>query len=404
MSQTDAAQSRLFIASADGHVGIPTERYRDYLERRYHDDLDGFLRVHKYRWTPDRPESVLAPTVFDHFKTSERYRTGGMDSLFDPTRRLKELDEDGVAVEVLFADDQNLNTPPWLAGLAPAGLDREYPPELRLIGARAYNRWLAEFCSAAPDRLLGAITLATLHDVEGAVAEVRRAYASGLQKVVMLPLEYYLPLYHHPRYEPFWQVCAELDLTVAVHLADGGPNWYSDNQWGVAIQVLESWLFYSKRPLWSLIFGGVLERYPKLRLVFTEQGADWVPQLVGFMDVLATGSKLKAITEEPLPRLPSEYFRRQCFVANSVMDRREIDMRQFIGTDVMIWGSDFPHQEGMWPTTKEHMKTLFSGVSDAEARAILGENFCRAYKVGAEAFKPLVDRIGLTPSALGIAV
>ena len=138
---------RLFLASADGHVGLRTELYRDYLERAYHDDLDAFLHTHKFRWTPERPEAVLAPHVRDKAKGHPRYDSGGMTRLHDPARRLAELDEDGVAVEVLFPDDQNVNTPPWLAGIAPIGLDRDYPHPLRLAGARAYNRWLRA-CSA----------------------------------------------------------------------------------------------------------------------------------------------------------------------------------------------------------------------------------------------------------------
>ena len=97
----------------------------------------------------------------------------------DPARRLKEMDEDGIAVEILFPDDQNNNTPPWLVGLAPVGLDHAYPPELRAVGARAYNRWLAEFSEAAPDRLIGALILGSLHDVDAAVVELRRAYTSA---------------------------------------------------------------------------------------------------------------------------------------------------------------------------------------------------------------------------------
>jgi predicted TIM-barrel fold metal-dependent hydrolase len=397
-----ATDDRMLVASSDGHVGIPTEQYRDYLEREHHEAFDEFLRMHRYRWTPSSKDAVLSPTVFDWMRGNERYESGGMDSVHDPARRLRELDLDGIAVEMAFPDDQQHNTPPWLVGLAPAGMDHSYPRDLRLVGARAYNRWLADFCSAAPDRLLGAIVVGSLHDVDAAIAEVRRAHASGVRHAVMLPLDYYLPLYHHPRYEPFWATCAELDVAVAIHLSDGGPDWLGEAPWDGAIYVMEAF-FYTQRPLWCLIFGGVLERHPGLRLVFTEQLAQWVLSVVPSMDRLATGAMMVGPTVAPLPLLPSEYFHRQCFIANSLMSRQDIDLREAIGTDVLVWGSDFPHQEGAWPAVPEKLRTLFAGVPEADARAILGENFVRAYHIDAGRLAPVVSRIGPRPADLEIA-
>jgi len=323
-----------------------------------------------------------------------------MDALFDPTRRLKEMDEDGIAAEVLFPDDQNNNTPPWLVGLAPIGLDHAYPHDLRVVGARAYNRWLAEFCAAAPDRLIGCCLLGSLHDVDAAVAELRRAHASGLRHGVMLPLDYYLPLYHHPRYEPLWDACEELDITIAVHLADGGPDWYGDNAWDASIYVMESF-FYAHRPLWCLALGGVFERHPRLRVAFTEQQAMWVTEVVPMMDGVASG-RMRGAVVAPRPLQPSEYFHRQCFIGNSLMTRRDIDNRDAIGTDVLLWGTDAPHHEGTWPFTRNKLRELFDGVPVADAKAILGENLLRAYPVDRAAVTAIGARIGPTASELGL--
>jgi len=391
---------RLFIASGDGHVGPPMARYREYLEAEHHEAFDDFLRSHRNRWTPGHDDSVLSGTAFEWIRTSERYQAGGLDGLWDPARRLKEMDEDGIAVEVLFPDDQNNNTPPWLVGLAPSGLDCVYPRDLRQVGARGYNRWLAEFCAAGPDRLLGAILLGSLHDVDAAVAELRRAHASRLHHAVMLPLDYYLPLYHHVRYEPLWRACEELDITVAVHLADGGPDWFGDNAWDAAIYVMEGF-FYAHRPLWCLVLGGVLERHPALRLAFTEQQALWVTEVIPMMDSLAAGT-MRARETMPLPLRPSEYVRRQCVVANSLMARRDIDQRHAIGVDLLVWGSDAPHQEGSWPEVSQKLHTLFEGVPIEDARAILGGNVLRAYRVDRAAMTEVAARIGPRAAELGI--
>jgi predicted TIM-barrel fold metal-dependent hydrolase len=394
------SNERLFVASADGHVGIPTPDYRDYLDPEYREPFDGFLAEYKHRWSPSEPTSVLDPSAWDWWRGNERYETGGIDSLWDPTRRLKEIDEDGIAVEVLFADDQNENTAPWLGGgLVQVGLNREYPPELRMAGARAYNRWLAEFCSAAPDRFLGVIAIPTLGNVDAAVTEVRRAHADGLRHAVLLPLDYD-PLVHHPKNEPFWDVCSELDLTVAAHLGDGSPHWVGDDEWGFAIIIMETF-FMAHRPLWCIVFGGVLERHPDLRVVFTEQGADWVPGTVAQMDGIAKGRIWRSAHEKPLPHLPSELFHRQCFVANSIMMRHDIEMREAIGLDVLMWGSDFGHHEGEWPLTHERMHGLFDGVPADDVRRIVGDNFLRAYRVDRARYDEVVEQIGPTAEALG---
>ena len=133
---------RLVLASADGHVGPPTAVFREYLDERYRDEFDAFLRSHRFRWTPERDESMFRSSTRNKFRGHRRFESGGMDSLHDPHRRLDEIDRDGVVAEVLFPDDQNGNTPPWLAGIAPQALDRPYAAEHRFAGAQAYNRWL----------------------------------------------------------------------------------------------------------------------------------------------------------------------------------------------------------------------------------------------------------------------
>lgn len=391
----------LLVASADGHVGLPTPQYRPYLDPVHRAPFDAFLATYRHRWSVNEPSSVLDAAAWDWWKGNPRYEAHGIASLSDPALRLAEMDADGVAAEVLFSDDQNENTAPWLAGgIIQVGIGGVFPTELRLAGARAYNRWLAEFCSAAPDRLLGTIAIPTLIDVEGAVAEVRRAHAEGLRHSVLVPLEYSQPLLHHPRYEPFWRVCCELDLTVSVHLGDGSPEWVGNDRWDFAVIVMETF-FNARRPLWCLVFGGVLERHPGLRVVFVESGADWVPGTLAHMDELATGKTWRAARECPLPRLPSEYWRRQCFVSNSLMRRPDIDRRAEIGVDQMVFGSDFGHHEGMWPEIPRFLRELFEGVPVGEVERIVGENFLRAYHADPTALRKIAASIGPRPRALG---
>ena len=193
---------------------------------------------------------------------------------------------------MLNPDDQNSNDPPFGSGIANTALcAEEFTPDLVRAGARSYNRWLADFCSADPKRLLGLTILGTLDDVNWCVEELHRAHAGGLTTGVLLPLDYYLPLYHHKRYDMLWEACIELNLTIQVHISKGNPVYHSDDP--VTELMMATWeaKWYGQRPLWCLIFGGVFDRYPDLRVGFAEFGCDWVAPLLSKLDGFTSAVK-----------------------------------------------------------------------------------------------------------------
>jgi predicted TIM-barrel fold metal-dependent hydrolase len=170
-----AAPERLLVVSSDGHVGAPVGQYRDYVEPKYRDDFDGWLEQFVPQWAATQlKDSRFQETLSESYKREwlkdEKTAQYAASGTCDPAVRLKVLDEDGIAADVLFPDDQSANVPPFIGFTRE--FDRpwreEYSPELKLAGARAYNRWLAEFCSAAPDRLLGLALLGSLADVQAA--------------------------------------------------------------------------------------------------------------------------------------------------------------------------------------------------------------------------------------------
>jgi predicted TIM-barrel fold metal-dependent hydrolase len=392
----------ILMTSSDGHVGPPSESYRDYLDPKFRKDFDGFLEKHPYRWTCESPDAIMSSKSRDPWKGHPRVESGGIEALRDPKRRLQELDEDGIAAEILYPDDQNLNTPPWTCGIAPHAFEGErYPAELSIAGARAYNRWLAEFCSEAPERLIGMSVLGSLENMDAAIHELRYAYDLGLTKGVFMPLDYYLPLYHHPRYEPLWEACEELDLVLSIHASDGAPTWYGDNPRGGAVFLAEMG-FFAQRPLWCFIFGGVFERHPKLRVAFTETGSAWVPGLLGQLDWVRNTESMRWTETDPLPKTPSEYFRDHCLVGNSLMTRMEVEQRGAVGIEQLMWGSDFPHTEGVWPETLASVKQIFADIPEDEARLILGDNLVRAYRLDRARLEPTVTRIGKSAAELGL--
>jgi hypothetical protein len=160
--------------------------------------------------------------------------------------------------------------------------------------------------------------------------------------------------------------------------------------------------FYSHRPLWCLIFGGVLDRYPRLKLAFTEQGSSWVPGTLSLLEGIADSDYFRWTEEDPLPLRPTEYFERHCFVGNSTMTRADIEQMAAQPIANVMWGADFPHFEGTWPHTRSRLRDLVHGVPEPRARALLGADLARAYDVDLEVVRDLVDRIGPRPTELAL--
>jgi predicted TIM-barrel fold metal-dependent hydrolase len=204
--------------------------------------------------------------------------------------------------------------------------------------------------------------------------------------------------YHHPRYEPVWACCADLDMPIHVHGA-AAPD-YGDSVGTIGIYITECH-WWSARPLWFLLWGGVFERHPTLKFVVTELGASWVPELKALMDQRFSPTHFNAKLgdfHEHLTLKPSEYFDRNCWVGASVIGRPDVDIRHQIGIGNIMWGSDFPHPEGAWPRTAHFLRDAFHGIPDSEVRPILGVNAAEVYGFDTDKLAPLVDRIGPQPA------
>ena len=155
-----AAEKKLFLMSADGHVGAPTKLDRNYIPSEFHTEFDAFLARHKWIWSPVRPDSITSPRLHDSLRLHEGYDPElGTPVTWDPHRRLRAYDEEGIAAEVLIPDDQSCNDPPWGAGQrttwSAGQTTQTYSVEWVQRGAEAYNRWLADFCSVDRKRLCG---------------------------------------------------------------------------------------------------------------------------------------------------------------------------------------------------------------------------------------------------------
>lgn len=406
---TDSGEAdRVMIVSSDGHVGAPIAAYRDYMDPEFRADYDDWLEQYVPLWIATQPKDSNLPETLSETYKREWMRNEkvpqGAEGTWNADSRLRTMDDDGLVADVLFPDDQSANSPPflWFAREFDRPFDKELSPRLKQAGARAYNRWLSDYCSAAPERLLGLALVGSLADVDGAIEQVRWAKDNGITGGVVLPLVYYNivePFLNHPSLEPFWATCAELDMPVHSHTGAGGPC-YGDGVDGHILFSMEC-TDWPHRPLWFMTFAGVFERHPGLKLVLTEAGSGWVTEKLMWMDSMARDPKFSYHERGPLKMKPSEYFQRQVWLGSSIVHPTEIARRHQIGVDKMMWGWDFPHIEAAdWLTPRENIRGLLDGVPEAEARAMLGGNAVTAYNLDIAKLAPIAQRVGPTVSEL----
>jgi predicted TIM-barrel fold metal-dependent hydrolase len=383
---------RYLLISADGHAGPPAEVYRDHLDPAFRPAFD----EHQAQLTAMR-EAMLQDTAFREAweaKTGD----GGLTAAYDSTARNEKLDGEGVAAEVLFPDADVLGTGRLASSPFGSGLGSPIPaePAQVLAGARAHNRWLAGFCAEEPTRRLGVAVLPITADVEGCVDEIHAAAELGLRGV-MIPTRWFeQPAYHDPVYEPVWSALEETGLVLHTH-SGAGPTEFLDGPGAMAIYATEAY-WWAARPLWVLLWSGVLERHPSLRYVIAENGAWWAPDLVAKMDEKYLGGhntkKMGNVFREHLSMKPSEYVDRSCFFAASTPGVEDIARRHQVGVGNILWGNDFPHPEGTFPHTREVLRERFHDVDPDETRRMLGANAAELYGVDVAALAPLVERIG----------
>jgi predicted TIM-barrel fold metal-dependent hydrolase len=386
----------LMLVSADGHAGPPVAEYRPYVDAALRDEFEDFV-VAREEWRRERnratglaEDAELVHALFgaemvDLYLGQEAVASGGCSGVWDSERRNLELEREGIVGEVLFPDFQNSNEPPWGAAFPYPGTD----PRLRLAGARIFNRWLADFCRRLPGRRAG-VAIVQPHDIDTAVAEVRWVKDAGLASIMLPTGDNDLLSYHDPYYDPLWAACVDAGLPVTFH--SGGIPWFgygSEAMW-IAKNELMWW---GRRPLHQIIFGGVFERFPDLRVAFTELGADWIPSSLERFDEQYVSPFERGITEI-LRKSPTEYWHSNCYVGASFMSRAECEVRDDLGVDRMMWGADYPHIEGTWPYSLRALREAVNGCTEQEVRLIVGETAAEVYHFDLDLLRPLADRIG----------
>ncbi len=386
-----SAGSRYLVVSGDSHAGPSLENeLRAYCPQRYLEDFDEYAR--QVRAESLRP--ITGGKGNDIHSLEALARAKACAGQSDVQTRLRDMDAQGIAAEVIFAGGQNDEFIPFLgSGLGGAS---DWPRELQAVGCRVWNSWIADFCSNAPDRLIGTMQV-PIWDVEATVREVEWAHDRGLSTLNFPAPRRDFPPYVDPAYEPLWSLVEERDIPLLTHSAGGESPLGVTGPGGSALLFLAESHWFSRRSLWELIFGFVFERHPSLRLVFTETRVLWA------LDYLA---ELDSIHEVPdfrgtrLPHYPSEYWKQNCYIAGSFMAPFEAAARHEVGLRNLMWGSDYPHAEGTWPRTELALRHTFAAVPEDELRLILGENAVEVYSLDYDTLRDIADRIGPLPEDL----
>jgi len=407
------SDDRVLIISSDCHAGALPSIYNEYMPAKYHDAAN--------RWWVDYTREMMSRvgTFFDQEAVdayAEKAGQGGermkamsnpnitpsdedlLEMLSDPSNpfaprrgewdasvRTKEIDEDMSAGEVIFPQ-----MAPFGAGLMQ--YRREISPEYNLEGCRAYNRWLAYLCKSNPERMAG-VALINVDDIDATVEMIREAREMGLWGGVLLPSSTGgHPFYHHPRYEPIWAVCAELDMPLQSH-AGWSPD-YGDVECATAMFISEVDM-WGQRPFTALMWSGVFERYPNIKYVLTEVGSGWVGEKLRVLEFKAQDPIFKHFTRD-LSLSPTEYFQRNCFLGSSFLARHEAHFCKELGVDKFMWGSDYPHLEGTWPNTRKALTETFHDFAEEDIRAILGLNAAKVYGFDVDALSKIAQEVGPT--------
>ena len=393
---------RYAIISSDCHAGLPAAKYRDYVDPQYREMFDMASPI-QIEMTDKAEQVFLLKEINDEWRKDIREELTGA---WDYKRRVEVLNSDGIAGEVIFPDGiTEKNAPPFGAGLSMP--TKDIMPELQWAGARAHNRWLAEFCANNPVRHFGVAPCPILWDIDEAVKEVRWVAENNLKGVLLPLITVGFESYHHPKYDPVWQACEDLDIVVCYHSGPAPMEDYYGKMFpvgdvspyagAVGIYISEVF-FWTYRPLIMMAWGGVFERFPKLKASVTETGQGFLlPPMLRMLDHHYHDTYFSAKLGDYRSHLsmsPTDYFRRNCAIGASCMPRNDVETRHELGLEQLMWGSDYPHPEGTWPHTKADLKDAFSGFPEDDIAAILGGNAIKFYGFDEQAINEIAKTVG----------
>jgi uncharacterized protein len=358
------------LISADSHVRITHKQIKSYLTPRLHDAYDEAAGAYDRRMMTGAGAANQAGAKMQ--KKQDRATTA--NSAFsraaysDPVERLKDMDSDGVDVEVIYSEVSAFR---YLSNVKDGVSET----------LQAFNDALHDFGSIDPKRLVMSYQV-PIHDIDLAISEVRRVVGLGAKSLQLpvFPNELGQPDYYHERYTPLFELIQDTGLPICCHiglktglseLADRDPT---PNK-GIMVPMTP---LATGEAFGMWVMGGVLERFPDLKVVFVEPGIAWVAWWIEMVDDMVTrqGYEFPAIRE-----LPSFYMRRNVYLTFIDEKCGPQRMRDLIGIENMMWSTDFPHPVTSWPNSRAVVEEQFASFSPAERQLVVAGNAKRIWNL-----------------------
>jgi predicted TIM-barrel fold metal-dependent hydrolase len=358
------------VISADSHVVEPADLWTELIDPQFRDraphveEQDGnevfVVDGLPSQWKNQMGLLGTAGVANENLHKYTRRRDANPGGS-DPHARIKDMAADGVDAEVLYS---SMSMP----------INQVRDAAYQAACFRAYNDWLADFCSVYPDKLIG-IGLISLLDLEAGIAEVSRIAKKGLRGAAVsldLAAETDEP-YWSAAYDPFWAQAAELGMPISMHALTGATAWTKGKFARVAFGPATM-----QETIANLIEFGVFERFPKLRVISVENDAGWVPNFAARLDHAYERGRHYQSGESPLTMKPSEYVRRHLSLT-FMYDKVAVEQRAWIGTETLLWASDYPHGNSTWPKSEEYIEWQFGDIPAEERQMMIHDNVANLY-------------------------
>lgn len=384
------------LVSADSHWSEPGDLWTSRLPKKFRDRA---LRTHTHGSFVD----VIFPGMANVTSSRARHFNGDVTEDSDSlAKREADMDADGIWAEVVYGNYALILYVP--------------DHELCMAHARVYNDYVAEFFGANSKRHVPVAQI-PVTQVDDAVAEIQRVAKLGLRAIhipSMPPVPYSMSLY-----DPLWAAAQDCGMVISFHTGTGFEAGKSaigeayeamtgafagntDSPYVRGVLELHKFKTSGEQAVIALVCSGVMERYPKLHFVATEFDAHWLASAIATIDQAFrpfTGADIdckmglydhsKPESDQPrmskfypkhwpYPLRPGEYVRRQVHVT-FMNDPMALALRHITGTDALLWGNDYPHNEGTWPNSRRVLDELFMGVPAAERAAIVGGNTAKLF-------------------------
>src|ERR1700730_697814 len=356
------------VVDADGHILEPLDLWDKYIDPEFRErrprfliDENGKERLGVEGKLLGNPrgigslgsggvrEGTVKP---DTLKYAEGKKGG-----FDPHARIPDMDSDGIDAAFLYPS----------MGLF-AGAVHE--PGLAAALCRADNRWLADYCKPYPDRLFG-IAMIPLQSVPHAIEEMKFARKElGMTGIFVRPNPYNNKMIHHPDYEPFWTAVEELDMAVGFHEGgnSGMPQVGMDRFETRGARHIVTHTMEMMMACLGMIWGGVCDRHPKLRIGFLESGGGWI---VPWLERMDRHFDDQGFNDSGLSMRPSEIFQRNCWISFEPVEGSLRVLADYIGPHKILWATDYPHPDGFFPGAPAMVRQNLTGLSEATRQQVM---------------------------------